>query len=128
MSVWPIQSIEERPDVTLVRWSAFEVPLLGAAQPWTRHFVGYSLEDRQGQVSSPVEAFDNVAGTGRTRSGRVYHLHERPGSDSDARYVWARWKSFNGITTERDVTAKVAKELAAQRDAAPATNPIRSNT
>ena len=35
MSVWSIDSIEDRPDVTLRDWAVFEVPLYGADRTWT---------------------------------------------------------------------------------------------
>ena len=80
MSVWTIAPVELRPDVTLESWAVFEVPLNGLDHPWTRHFAGYSLEDGQGQVCSPVESFDPVNGQCVTRSGRVYRLRAALGS------------------------------------------------
>lgn len=118
MSIWAIDPIEVRPQVTLQSWSVFEVPLQGIDQPWTRHFVGYALEDRQGQVSSPVVRFDPVSGQGVTRSGRVYQLLSHPGVNSDALYVWQHWKDLAGLTEERDVTAEVSIAMdAAQKPA-----------
>jgi hypothetical protein len=86
MPVWKISSIEDRPQVTLEEWAVFEVPLNGPDQPLTRHLAGRSCEDCQGQVSSPVLAFDPNSGAFRTRSGRVYRLVGLPGLCADGSY------------------------------------------
>lgn len=109
MPVWNIEPVSEVPEVTLEAWKVFEVPLDGNG--WTRHFVGYARELRQGQVCSPVVSFDPATRSGITRSGRVYRLAGRPGVDADALHVWNRWKSINDITQERDVTDAVAHLL-----------------
>jgi hypothetical protein len=114
MPVWNIEPVNEVPEVTLAAWQVFEVPLDGD-DGWTRHFVGYARELRQGQVCSPVLSFDPTTRSGVTRSGRVYRLAGRPGLGSDALYVWNQWKAIHGITEERDVTAAVAQMF----DAAP---------
>lgn len=121
MAVWPIDSIEDRPEVTLRDWAAFEVPLNGADEPWTRHLAGYSCEDRQGQVCSPVQRFDPATGLVRTRSGRVYRLLGRPGLDLDAEYVWQRWKGIANISEQRNVTKDVFEAIQAAQ-AVPGTN------
>lgn len=111
MFVWPIQSVEGRPQVTLTDWAAFEVPLHGIAQPWTRHLAGWSCEDRHGQVCSAVKSFDPVTSQCVTASGRVYRLSGRPGLSADASYVWRRWKRIAGVQDERDVTAHVLQAI-----------------
>lgn len=111
MNVWSIESVEEVPELTLKAWRVFEVPLDGEGQDWTRHFVGYAVELHQGQVCSPVQAFDPTTRCGATRSGRIYRLAGRPGHDADALYVWGRWKAINEMTQERDVTDAVARML-----------------
>lgn len=73
------------------------------------------MEDRPGQVSSFVEAFDFANGSARPRSGRIYQLMGPPGSDSDADYTWNRWKSICGITKSKDVTAEVLRQIPAQQ-------------
>lgn len=118
MPIWSILPIAERPEVTLESWAVYEVPLDGDSSAWTRHFVGHSVEDHQGQVSSAVQAFDPQKGCGVTQSGRVYRLRGRPGASGDALYVWARWKSLNGIAVEGDVTKKVLEEMQASRKGA----------
>lgn len=107
MSLWLVAPIAERPSVSLRSWQVFDVPLSG--ETWTRHFVGYAVEDRQGQVSSPVLTFSPAERCGVTRSGRVYQLIGRPGADSDAEYVWNRWKRLWDIAPEgvRNVTSEV---------------------
>ena len=111
MPIWTIGPLSERPQLTLNAWGVYEVPLYGDTEPWTRHFVGFAREDCVGHVSSPVKAFDPVTGSGVTRSGRVYQLQDRPGSDADARYVWEKWKVVNGISAERDVSDEVFAEM-----------------
>jgi hypothetical protein len=104
MPVWSIDSIEDRPDVTLRDWAVFEVPLDGPDQPWTRHLAGWSCEDQQGQVCSAVRQFDPQMGSCLTESGR-------PGLNADAEYVWNRWKRIAGLTEQREVTKEVADAL-----------------
>jgi hypothetical protein len=116
MFVWPIAPVDERPDVTLTDWAAFEVPLNGVDQPWTRHLAGWSCEDTQGQVCSAIESFDPATGQCVTSSGRVYRLKGRPGLCSDASYVWRRWKRIASVEDERNVTGSVFQAMeAAQR-------------
>jgi hypothetical protein len=120
MSVWPIDSIEDKPNVMLRDWAAFEVPLNGTDDPWTRHLAGWSCEDGQGQVCSAVQQFDPASGQCVTESGRVYRLLGRPGLNSDAKYVWQRWKRIADILEERDVTREVFEAIQAAQ-AAPGT-------
>jgi hypothetical protein len=115
MAVWQIDSIQDRPEVTLRDWAVFEVPLNGLDQPWTRHFAGWSCEDRQGQVCSPVVAFDPQTGSCITKSGRVYRLRGRPGLNADAAYVWNRWKRSASVGEQRDVTREVFDAMEAAK-------------
>ncbi len=107
MSVWSIAPIDDRPSVSLCAWQTFEVRLV--PNEWTRHFVGYAVEDRQGQVSSPVLSFSPHERCGTTRSGRVYLLVGLPGTDQDAQYAWNRWMGLWDIAPEgvRNVTSEV---------------------
>lgn len=107
MPVWNIAPIEARPNVTLSEWAVVEVPLNGSDQPWTRHLAGWSCEDQQGQVCSPVVAFDPNTATCTTQSGRVYRLLGVPGLCSDGAYVLGRWMSIHDLAELRDVTAEV---------------------
>jgi hypothetical protein len=111
MPVWKISSIEDRPQVTLEEWAVFEVPLNGPDQPLTRHLAGRSCEDCQGQVSSPVLAFDPNSGAFRTRSGRVYRLVGLPGLCADGSYVLNRWLVLHGFDKVRDVTGQVFEAI-----------------
>ena len=117
MAVWKIDSVHDRPQVTLRDWAAFEVPLNGASEPWTRHIAGWSCEDRQGQVCSAVERFDPLMCLCVTQSGRVYQLLGRPSLGSDAEYVWNRWKGIWGITEQRNVTQAVFDAIQAAQSA-----------
>ena len=109
MPVWSIAPVEVRPEVTLTGWQVFEVQLPGLVGQSTRHLVGYSLEDQQGQVSSPVKLFSPSEAAGVTQSGRAYLLLGRPGMGADAEYVWNRWKSIWKVPQEsvQDVTSEV---------------------
>jgi hypothetical protein len=111
MPIWNVQSVARRPSVTLEGWSVREVPLHGLGSPWTRHLIGYSREDRQGQISSPVVSFDHENRCAVTQSGRVYRLIGHPGAGLDADYVWRRWMELAAIVQERDVTAEVQAEM-----------------
>lgn len=113
MPVWNIAPVNERPSVTLRRWSVREVALDGPTEPWTRHLVGWAVEDQQGQVSSAVAEFDPQTRCARTRSGRVYELAQEPGHQADAEYVWSWWKANAQLRDERDVTAQVYAEIMA---------------
>lgn len=111
MPIWPVQAVAAMPHVTLDAWAVFEVAMDGEDKPLTRHFVGFSREGCQGQVSTPVEVFDPSTRCGVTRSGRVYQLAGYPGSDADARYVWELWKTVNSIEHERDISDEVFAEI-----------------
>lgn len=113
MPVWLVRTVAERPNVTLESWAVYQVPSLDKPDESERHFVGYAVEDRQGQVSSAVQSFDPITGCGVTRSGRVYHLKGLPGNNSDATYTWARWTSLYGVTEQRDVTDEVVGQISA---------------
>lgn len=111
MPVWKIDTVTTLPQITLDAWSVYEVQLDGPTGAWTRHAVGFSLQGCNGQVSSAVVRFDASTGCGVTRSGRVYQLAGRPGSDADARCVWGRWKSINNVEDERDVSDEVYVDI-----------------
>lgn len=104
---WSFQPILMEPEITLTKWAAFDVPLIGETQPWTRHFVGYSKELGEGQCTTPVVLFDPVRGLGKTKTGRVYRLEGAPGNSMPGKLVWSRWKSLNKVTTENDATDEV---------------------
>jgi len=71
----------------------------------TRHFVGYSVEDRMGRVSTPISTFDLRLRTGIATNGRAYKLLGPPGVDDEAMYVWRHYKCiwrFNEVTDVSD--------------------------
>ncbi len=102
MPVWSVPTPGEQPN-TLENWSVYEVQIAALDAP-TRHAVGYAVDVGEGRVSSPIVEFDVTSRRLRTRSGRVYSLRGRPGSDADARYVWSAWKEINNAQELRDVT------------------------
>jgi hypothetical protein len=102
MSIWKPTDITQTPHIQLAQWAIYEVS--GASPEPSRHFVGYNLTEREGRVSSAIVEFDRKNLTGKTVSGRIYSLVGEAGSNSDARYVWARWKQMYGITDERLLT------------------------
>ena len=111
MPSWVVGPVEDEPEVVLLAWSVFEVPVGNDTRRTTRHFVGLTPELKHVRVSSPVRTFDPAGRRGRTRSGRVYELRGRPGADADARYVWASWRAMNHVQREWDVTAEVFFEM-----------------
>ena len=104
--IWPIASVLECPGITLRQWQIFEVQFPQKPNR-TRHFVGYSVDDRAGQVSSAIQKFDPKTMRGVTESGRVYQLLGLPGWNADAEHTWRRWKSICSVTGEVDVTGSV---------------------
>ena len=103
---WPIASVLDCPEITLRQWQIFEVQFPQKLNR-TRHFVGYSVQDRAGQVSSAIQQFDPKTMRGVTESGRVYQLLGLPGWNADAEHTWRRWKSICSIAVEVDVTGSV---------------------
>jgi hypothetical protein len=100
MSIWIATSVDSVPEIALRDWCVFEVE----GECWegvTRHFVGYNVTEHEGRVSSAIVEWDVVKRRGVTASGRVYQLIDDPGFNSDAQYVWSKWKTLNLITAER---------------------------
>lgn len=109
--IWSLEPILASPEVALTKWAAFDVPLIGETQPWTRHFVGYSKELSDGQSTAAVVAFDPIRRLGRTKSGRVYLLEGAPGHSMPGKLVWTRWKHLSKVAMEKDVTDEVLELL-----------------
>lgn len=101
MSVWATIPVEDQPTLTLHRWRVMQLT------DETVHLVGYCVENREGRVSSTVDAIDATNLRARTETGRIYLLDGPPGNDTDAEYVWQRWTRLYGITEWRDITATV---------------------
>mgnify|MGYP001627185087 CR=1 FL=1 len=113
MTVWANPSITDVPAFTLVSWAVYEVQL-GPDAPVTRHVVGEVGYGGEGQVSSPIVAFDPATARFLTRSGRVYRVTAACGNlGVQGDYVWARWlANWRSHVPPRDVTAEVAQEIA----------------
>lgn len=84
--------------VMLERWSIRE------ADSGQRHFVGYSILDCDGRVSTPIRSFDPITRTGSTASGSTYELVGRAGRDKDGEYVWTRAVKLWNYESWTDVT------------------------
>lgn len=120
MSVWRPSSVVARPSVTLRDWCVFEVPGTAKHEMRTTHFVGYSVEEREGRVSSCIILLDRAGGRGTTKSGRIYELQGPPGLDGDGAYTWGRWQSINRVSEVVDVTNEFAQRGPAR---SPSRNP-----
>lgn len=105
--VWPIEAVEDLPEVWLSDWRVYEI-VQPTPEPAMRHLVGWAMRAGQGQVSSAIRYIDPVTRRCVTRSGRTYHLHGKPGLSEDARYVWGVWKRLNRVDDARDVTDELA--------------------
>ena len=106
MPIWNVAPVDQSPEVVLRDWTIMEVTSPYWDGP-SRHFIGYNVSDREGRVSSQIVQFDAGSMCGVTRSGRVYKLMDSQGYDSDAGYVWQRWKEINHVETEKDVSGEV---------------------
>lgn len=104
MPVWATIPVNDQPELTLERWSIYE--LLDG----DRHFVGWAIENCEGRVSSRIEQFDVKTMCGVTSTGRVYKLEGRPGRNIDAEYTWNKWRVINGVESFTDVSQKVWSE------------------
>lgn len=98
MSLLPSTPIEEQPVVWLERWRVLQAELV------FRHFVGFSIADQDGRVSTRILSFNAVERTGITASGRRYILVGPPGFDDDAQYVWECYSSVFEIKEAVDVS------------------------
>lgn len=101
MSIW--LPIIDDPEITLVRWSIWET---GSGQ---RHFIGFNPAGKEGRVSSYIKEFDMDSMCGVTSSGRIYKLEGPPGYDTNAMYVWNRWKQIKQVSDVKDITQQFVK-------------------
>lgn len=106
--LWATAAVEGRPEIWLSEWQVFEVKMPRKPHR-TRHFVGWSIQDRSGMVSSQVESFDPASMRGVTGSGRVYELRGRPGWNADAEHTWRGWMRVNEVVEYADVTASLVE-------------------
>lgn len=104
MPFWTFGSIEQEPQVRLVRWRVLEASYVDKAVPLTRHLVGANAASGTGRVSSAIQQIDAGARRCLTRSGRAYGLVGDSRHDSEAEYVWKMWCSLNDVATWTDVT------------------------
>jgi hypothetical protein len=102
MSLLPSSSIDEQPVIWLERWRVLE------ANHELRHFVGFSVADQDGRVSTPIVSFNKAERSGVTASGRRYILMGPPGYDDDAEYVWEQYAGFFGFKEVVDVSEEYA--------------------
>lgn len=119
MPVWSIGSVENEPEVRLVRWRVLEASSSPDFPSPTRHFVGCLARDGTGRVCSAVQSIDLSAMRGVTKSGRVYELVGAPGWDAEGEYVWGVWCRINEVASFTDVTKELleaAKGLGASSD------------
>lgn len=101
--VWSPEPVESRPEVHLSDWMVFEVKMPRKSER-TRHFVGWSMYDRSGMVSSQIVTFDPTSKKGVTGSGRVYELRGPSGWTSDSELTWRGWMRINEVDEYVDVT------------------------
>jgi len=99
--IWKTSPVSETPELELSSWRVMQT------ETGERHFVGYNLTEGEGRVSSAIQTFDKDTMRGVTRTGRVYQLVGSPGFNSDAMYVWGRWKRINEVTEELDVSEEL---------------------
>lgn len=104
MSVWKVNAVADEPETRLLSWRVMELT------DGSRHLVGYAVPAREGRTSSVVEEFDIGRLRAVTGSGRVYKLVGPPGHDSDALYVWDRWRRINEVAEFTDITTRVWSE------------------
>ncbi|MGF6859132.1 hypothetical protein [Paraburkholderia sp. CI3] len=98
MTVWNVASIDDRPELELVRWRIMRTNL------GDMHFVGCETLGHNGRVSSTITDFDPAVARGFTRSGRVYLLSGPSGFYPAAQYVWTRWCEVNKVSAFVDIS------------------------
>lgn len=91
MAIWNVATVEEDPEITLVRWLVIELP------NGDRHFVGHNAAYLEGRVSSKILEWDSQKRIGKTKSGRTYLLEGESSIDDDAAYVFQHWKQVNKV-------------------------------
>jgi hypothetical protein len=112
MSIWTVEPPEIEPSTTLVRWQVMRVEDSGE-----RHLVGWAQHAREGRVSSAVVSWDAATRLAVTLSGRAYELAGPPGADTEAQYVWQRWRKLNGNPEWQDVSAEAYAQIRAAVEA-----------
>lgn len=79
-------------DVLLINWNILEIAKPGCEKESA--FIGYSVFDGIGRLSTPIQHFDPKTQIGRTESGSTYTLKGKPGMPhEDAMYVlYSFWR------------------------------------
>jgi len=76
----------DKADVILISWNIVCIKLPDGG--YGEIFIGYSVGDALGRVSTVIQEFDKETGKGRTRSGSTYTVIGEPGiPHDDALYV-----------------------------------------
>ena len=91
---------QAKPKVWLVHWQVMRTNL------GTRHFVGRSVEEDMGCVSTPITTYDFARRTGITSNGRPYQLLGPPGYDEEAEYVWKHYVHLWKFSEVEDVSCE----------------------
>lgn len=105
MPVWNVTSVQDEPDFVLISWRVFKT------EQNEFHFVGESLEGT-GRVSSAILNFDPERMSGKTASGRIYHLSGEMGFSEEAEYVWSAWVVLNKVPEWSDATEEFISGIA----------------
>ncbi len=98
MPTWASRDVAAQPRVWLTSWRVLETDY------GTRHFIGHSVEDNIGRVSTPISAFDLATRMGKTMNGREYKLLGPPGLDDEAVYVWEHYSRIWRFAAAKDVS------------------------
>lgn len=106
MTSWSIESINDSPDVELVRWSVYEVRFASRDAP-TRHLVGTRRQNPFGKVSSAIVAIDPVQRLVMTESKKIYELEGDAGFVGGGDAVWHQWLAMYQLTVYTNVTGEV---------------------
>ncbi|MBI5891026.1 MAG: hypothetical protein HZB47_10150 [Nitrosomonadales bacterium] len=109
------------PDSTLSlhRWRVMEA--VWPEDIRTRHVCAQDANNTVGVSTSSIQAFDPVAMTVKTRSGKTYILVGQPGNSNDlGEIAWRHWRSENNIVAEQDMTSEYLKTDPAPAKADPA--------
>lgn len=71
----------QKADVVLSHWNIVQV--LSKESGLVEIFVGYSVNDGLGRMSTVIQSFDEINQTGITKSGSTYTLIGEPGMPHD---------------------------------------------
>lgn len=72
----------------------------------SRHVCGVNSTNKVGISTSSIQAFDPVAMTVRTRSGKTYILAGPPETCPLGEAAWKKWSKENAIVAEKDVSGE----------------------